>query len=199
MRMTRFLAVAAILGALCAPGVAAAANAFTIADVNMRAGPSTRFPRVAVLPEGVTVTVYGCLDGWSWCDTSWRGERGWVSGRYLEQLYRGRRVLVPEYGAIVGLPIISFHFGSYWDRWYSDRYWYRDRPRWARSWELGDWSWRDDDLDWYDDRYDRRDRARSTFRDSGDRVRRRADDDGPRIRGRGNKGCPPGLARQGVC
>src|SRR5687767_6866958 len=103
MRITHLVAGAALVGAVCAPGVAAAANAFTTGDVNMRAGPSTQFPRVRTLPEGVTVTVHGCLDGWGWCDTSWRGDRGWVSGRYLEQLYRGRRVLVPEYGARVGL------------------------------------------------------------------------------------------------
>jgi uncharacterized protein YraI len=145
MRIAYSLAGAAFLGTLCLPGVAAAATAFTTGNVNMRAGPSTQFPRVASLPEGVTVRVHGCLRQWSWCDTSWRGARGWVSGRYLEQLYRGRRVLVPEYGVSLGLPIISFQFGSYWDRWYSDRSWYRDRPRWQRQWASGDWSSRDDD------------------------------------------------------
>ncbi len=180
MRITHIMAGAALLGALCAPGAAAAANAFTTGNVNMRAGPSTQFPRVTTLPEGVTVTIHGCVSGWSWCDTSWRGWRGWVSGRYLEQLYDGRRVLVPEYGPSVGVPIISFHFGNYWDRWYSDRPWYRDRPRWRRSWEQNDWSWRDGDRDWRRDRYrdrdwsDRRDRDRD-----GDRARDR-DRDGDR-------------------
>jgi uncharacterized protein YraI len=166
------LVAGAIMGAvLCAPGIAAAANAFTTGNVNMRAGPSTQFPRVTTLPAGVTVDVYGCLSGWSWCDTGWRGWRGWVSGIYLEQMYQGRRVLVPDYGARVGLPVISFHFGSYWDRWYSDRPWYRDRPRWRSSWERGDWSWRDRDRDW--DRDWRRDRDRD--RDRVDDRWRRSD------------------------
>lgn len=214
------LAAAAIVGAvLSAPGIARAADFFTTADVNMRAGPSTRFPRVATLPAGVVVDVYGCLAGWTWCDTAWRGYRGWVSGRYLERIYRGRRVLVPDYGPRIGLPIISFHFGSYWDRWYSDRSWYRDRPRWRRSWERDDWSWRDGDWD-HKRRRDRDgdwrsdgdwdhdgdgDYRRRADRDEGTRVIRRSDDgerrrrdwDGERARRRANDDVPPGIRRRG--
>ena len=78
------------------------------------------------------------------CDTSWRGNRGWVSGRYLEALYRGRRVVVPRYATSIGLPVISFHFGSYWDDYYTGRPWYRDRQRWRKRWDTGDWNYRYD-------------------------------------------------------
>jgi uncharacterized protein YraI len=167
----RLLMMATFLGAmLTAPGIAAAANAFTTGNVNMRAGPSTQYPRVATIPRGSTVDVYGCTAEWRWCDTSWRGIRGWVSASYLETMYRERRVYVPDYGPRIGVPVITFQFGSYWDRWYSDRPWYRDRHRWDRDWRDRDWR----DRDWRDRRRVDRDRGRD--RDWDDRDDRRARD-----------------------
>ncbi len=223
MRMHRFIAGAAFLGTLAFPGIAAAANAYTTGNVNLRAGPSTNFPRVTTLPDGVTVTIHGCLRGWSWCDTSWRGERGWVSGRYLEYLYQGRRVLVPNYGTRIGLPVLSFSFGSYWDDYYSERSWYRDRPRWRQRWDSGDWDYNDDeegrrrrDVEVYSDD-DQVRRRRTTSVESDQEIeplrtknRQRIveienEDDGmsesvPRgIAKRNGKPCPPGLKKQGRC
>ena len=228
MKRISILAGAALIGALAAPGLAAAANAYTTGDVNSRAGPSVNFPRVTTLPAGVAVTIHGCLSDLGWCDTSWRGQRGWVSGRYLEYLYDDRRVLVRDYGSRIGVPIISFSFGNYWDRYYSDRPWYRDRPRWRERWEHNDWDWRDDD-----DNRRRRSAERSRDNDEdGEFRRRRVDDDQvltgstrrlsndterdeprrrsnerrgasedvPRgIRKKGGDFCPPGLAKQGRC
>lgn len=128
MNFRTLLAAAAFMGV--ATGAALAQNAYTTANVNMRAGPSTQYPRVATLPNGAAVDVHGCINGWSWCDTSWRGIRGWVSGRYLQMLYNNRRVYLPDYAPRIGIPIITFHFGNYWDRWYRDRPWYRERDRW---------------------------------------------------------------------
>ena len=222
MRKLSILAGAALVGAFVAPSVAAAANAYTTGNVNSRAGPSVNFPRVATLPAGVAVTIHGCVSDLGWCDTSWRGQRGWVSGRYLEYLYDDRRVIVQDYGRRIGLPIITFQFGNYWDRHYADRAWYRDRPRWRERWQRDDWDWGDDDRgsrrsaerDRDDDgeyrwrRVDEDVRTGSIRRFEESRreePRRRADkrrfnEDVPRgIRKKSDDFCPPGLAKQGRC
>jgi uncharacterized protein YraI len=170
------VAGAAMMGAFLAPGVAAAANAYTTGNVNSRAGPSVNFPRVATLLAGVAVTIHGCVSDLGWCDTSWRGQRGWVSGRYLEYLYDDRRVVVQDYGRRMGVPIVSFQFGSYWDRHCSDRPWYRDQPRWRERWEHSDWGWRDED-----EPRRRRYAERNRDDDEGEFCRRRVDDQVHRI------------------
>ena len=217
MKVSALLAGAALVGALVVPGVASAANAYTTGNVNQRAGPSTNFPRVSTIPAGVAVTIFGCLRDLGWCDTSWQGQRGWVSGRYLERLYDGRRVVVAEYGERIGVPIISFHFGNYWDRYYSDRSWYRDRPRWEERWARGDWDWREDRrrrvVDDDDNSEPRVVRPRHMQEDEvitgstrrlrdgdGEARRRGSSEDVPRgIRKKGDDFCPPGLAKQGRC
>lgn len=149
----------AVIGAgmtLALPGAAAADNGYSTADVNMRAGPSTRYPVVTTIPEGRSVMIYGCLSSWDWCDIDWRGNRGWVFSDYLNYDYRNRRVPVPEFRGRLDLPMIQFSFGNYWDRHYRGRPWYDNRDR------------------WYDgDRHQSRDRDRSDrdnrdHRDSGD-------------------------------
>jgi len=226
MKTFSILSRAALIVVFAAPAVAEAANAYTTGNVNSRAGPSVNFPRVTTLPAGVTVTIYGCVSDLGWCDTSWRGQRGWVSSRYLEYLYDDRRVLVQDYGRRIGVPIISFQFGNYWDRYYSDRPWYRDRPRWRERWTRNDWNWRDDDDD-----YRRRSAERTRDDDDSESRRRRVDEhqvftgstrrlssdserDEPRRRSnergsskdvprggrkQGGDFCPPGLAKQGRC
>lgn len=221
MKAFSIMAGAALIGAFVAPGIAAAANAYTTGNVNSRAGPSVNFPRVTTLPAGVAVTIHGCVSDLGWCDTSWRGQRGWVSGRYLEYLYDDRRVIVQDYGRRIGLPIISFQFGNYWDRYYSDRPWYRDRPRWRERWQRGDWNWRDDDEPLRrsaersrddDDEYRRRrvddDVLTGSIRRSEEFGReeprrrsqdRRLNEDVPRGIRKKDDFCPPGLAKQGRC
>jgi uncharacterized protein YraI len=132
-RISSFIA-AALLGTVAVPALAAAQNAVTSVDLNMRAGPATSFPVVAVIPEDAPVTVHGCIAGYGWCDTSFQGARGWVNGDYLRYFYRERYVPVVEYGPRIGLPIISFSVDSYWDRYYRTRPWYRERARWREVW-----------------------------------------------------------------
>ncbi|HEX6832612.1 MAG TPA: hypothetical protein VF132_03670, partial [Rudaea sp.] len=74
----------------------------------------------------------GCVDGWSWCDVSAGGQRGWVYGPFLQQEYEGERLSIHDGGARIGIPIISFEFGSYWNDHYRDRSWYRQRDHWSR-------------------------------------------------------------------
>jgi uncharacterized protein YraI len=147
--MNRFLklAGAALFAATLLPAAAsAAAPGYVTTNLNVRAGPGTQFPAVAVFPAGSQLTVIGCTQNFGWCDVSGRGVRGWVSGAYLEILHERRRVR-PRHGVTYGLPVITFSIGRYWDDHYRGRGWYRDRSRYERSWRddsrRGD-SWRGD-------------------------------------------------------
>ncbi|MFN3688976.1 SH3 domain-containing protein [Salinarimonas sp.] len=120
-RLAGLLIAAAAAGVLALPGDAEArARAVVVTDLNMRAGPGTAYPVLAVLPAGLPVVVYGCVGDLSWCDVDVGWERGWVSARFLAEHDRRR----PIYRVA---PIITFEFGTYWDRWYSERDFYRER------------------------------------------------------------------------
>ncbi|MQX92106.1 SH3 domain-containing protein [Sinorhizobium meliloti] len=119
---------------LLAPAIAQAAEGFATANVNMRAGPSTAYPAVTVIPAGESIEIYGCLADVPWCDVEFYDGRGWVHGRYIQALYQQRRISVgPRYYRPLGIPVVVFSFGSYWDRHYRDRDFYRDRDRWRRG------------------------------------------------------------------
>jgi len=123
------LAALALSGALAGPSVAAAqsiAYAIPYGTTNMRAGPGIDYPIVAIIRGGSAVTVYGCLSDFSWCDSSVEDIRGWVSTTRLQFEYGGNLVPFPRYYSYFDAPIIGFDFG-YWDRYYSDRPFYRDR------------------------------------------------------------------------
>nr|WP_255647716.1 SH3 domain-containing protein [Ensifer sp. IC4062] len=128
------------------PALAEAAEGFATANVNMRSGPSTRYPAVTVIPAGDPVEIHGCLADVPWCDVSFYGGRGWVAGRYVQAIYRSRRVyLEPEYYRPLGIPTVVFQFDRYWDRNYRGRDFYRDRDRWRRG---PDWVEERDQRDW---------------------------------------------------
>ena len=56
----------------------------TVTDlVHLRAGPSIEYPSVALLGRGSTVEVFGCEDGYGWCDAQIGTQRGWVDAAYL--------------------------------------------------------------------------------------------------------------------
>lgn len=133
--MKRLVAVAALALAAILPAAAPAvaqvpANGWMITSVNLRAGPGTAYPRIVVLPAGAPVAVYGCLEGYRWCDISYGEARGWVAGNYISYEYLGRRAPIIEVGPQVALPIIPFALGAYWDSHYRHRPFYRERPRW---------------------------------------------------------------------
>ncbi|MEF2554464.1 SH3 domain-containing protein [Aurantimonas sp. A2-1-M11] len=121
--------VVAFLGALSVSTTVLAATAIATTDVNLRAGPSTRYPVVNVVGNGDDVRVFGCLDSRSWCDVGYAGQRGWMSSNFLAFVDRGRRYTGPTVVERVGVPTISFSFGSYWDDHYRGRGSYRDRDR----------------------------------------------------------------------
>lgn len=132
--MTRSARLAFWLGPLLfAVSVAASAQeAFTTRSVNVRAGPDTSYPAVAVLGSGTPVEVMGCLDDWSWCDVVFADNRGWVYSPYLSYVYQGSRVPFYSYAPTFGIPIVTFSVGPYWDRYYRGRPWYGRRDFWER-------------------------------------------------------------------
>ncbi|MGO7185518.1 SH3 domain-containing protein [Rhizobium brockwellii] len=158
---------------MLAPAIAQAAEGYSTANVNMRAGPSTRYPAVAVIPAGSSVEIRGCLSDVNWCDVEFYGGRGWVSGQYVQALYQQRRVYVgPQYYRPLGIPMIRFSVDNYWDRYYRNRDFYRDRDRWSRG---PDYYYRDRDN--RDRDRDNRDRDRNWRERDGDRDGRNRDRD----------------------
>jgi uncharacterized protein YraI len=131
-RTTLLLCFAAFIAG--APALANAGPAYVLHGVNIFAGPGNDYPMVARLGPGVRVNVQGCLSDFTWCDVSFWGNRGWVFGGDLGYPYRSGRVPIVEYGPRLGLPVITFSLGSYWDHYYRGRPWYHERSRWERHW-----------------------------------------------------------------
>lgn len=128
------MGAAMLMGGLATPALAAG-FAVATSDVNLRAGPSTAYPAVDVVPYGEDVRVHGCLRGRAWCDVSFAGQRGWMSSNYIAFVDGGRRYVgLPAVEAIEP-PVISFSFGSYWDNYYRDRPFYRSYRHRDGGWD----------------------------------------------------------------
>ena len=119
---------ASIALALALPAMAQ--QAVTTDWVNLRAGPGRDYPLVARLRPDTPIQVEGCLSGYQWCDVSIGPDRGWIYAERLSYVYQDRPVPILGWGARIGLPIIGFSIGSYWDDYYRQRPWYGQRPRW---------------------------------------------------------------------
>jgi uncharacterized protein YraI len=129
--MTRKGLIGAALGvAMLAPVAAMAATAYTNNAVNMRAGPNPEFPLVASLPASAAVEIYGCVEGYTWCDVQAGYNRGWVYADYLSYPYQNQPITVISGGPSIGLPLITFSIGNYWDNYYRGRSWYGNRSYW---------------------------------------------------------------------
>ncbi len=121
-----------ILALLALVGAAAQSQeAFTRQPANVRAGPDRSYPLVSQLGPGAPVQVMGCLDDWSWCDVAFDDNRGWVYGPFLLYGVPDDRVSLYTYGPSLGIPIIGFSLGSYWDDHYRQRSWYGGRDEWS--------------------------------------------------------------------
>jgi uncharacterized protein YraI len=168
--MKKFLKAAAFVTGMVTAGAAMAAPALVTTDLNLRAGPSTGYQSVGVLPNGAIVDVRGCTTGYTWCRVNYQGYDGWASSRYLAQQsggYAGRSYSTSA--AAIGIPLIAgVVIGAALNDRDNDRYydrrdfrrdvrrdWREDRREWRRDARR---DWRDDRRDWRDDRRaDRRD------------------------------------------
>jgi uncharacterized protein YraI len=98
----------------------------------LHAGPSVEYPPIAPLAGGSLVEVYGCVEGYAWCDVQYGAYRGWVFGPTLYASYRGRPRPLLAVGATLGVGIVAFSVADYWNRFYVGRPWYRRYyGRWA--------------------------------------------------------------------
>jgi uncharacterized protein YraI len=103
---------------------AAATGGVSVTAVNMRAGPSTQYPVVTVMPQNASLTVYGCMNSQTWCDVSWGRARGWVSANYIYVVYKGQQtVLTASIIPVVGIATVAFSV-AYWDRHYHGQPWH---------------------------------------------------------------------------
>jgi uncharacterized protein YraI len=116
--------------ALALPAAVWAQVAYTTQAVNMRAGPDREYPQVAWLPSGVAVNVIGCIEDYRWCDVVAGPNRGWVYARFLSYPYQNQPMPIISGGAVLGLPLITFSIGPYWDNYYRGSPWYGNRSYW---------------------------------------------------------------------
>jgi uncharacterized protein YraI len=130
MKKTIVSAVASLI--FCAPLLARSAEGWVVADISLQAGPDTEYPSLDELAAGTPVTIAGCIEGWTWCDViAVDGERGWVPGSFLEEEYNNAPVIVLDYGPRIGIPVVSFSLGVYWDHYYRHRPFYSQRHEWT--------------------------------------------------------------------
>lgn len=129
MKRIAWLATLPLL-ALPTLALAQSTAGYTTGNVHLRAGPDFSYPLIDTLPAGAPLSVQGCTSGWEWCDVIFQDERGWIVGNFIQYDYNNQYVLVPQYGAQIGIPIVTFVIGSYWDSYYRNRPFYSQRASW---------------------------------------------------------------------
>lgn len=72
-----------VAGLVFATSAFAETTATAWTDLNLRAGPSTTYDIVSVIPASQSVVVDGCLDASNWCRVTHDQINGWASGNYL--------------------------------------------------------------------------------------------------------------------
>ena len=88
MNLARIAICAAALTALSAPSVQAA-PARLARTVDLRQGPGSGYPVIAVIPLGSLVDIGGCQR--RWCAVAWRGWTGYAPARFYPAFREGRR------------------------------------------------------------------------------------------------------------
>lgn len=128
--MKRIVWTVLVLFGLASPAAFAQTNGVVTAYVDLYAGPDISYPTIAQLPAGAPVAIQGCTAGWGWCDVITMGMRGWVAGTYVQYTYQNQPVYVADYGARIGIPIVTFSIAAYWGAYYVNRPFYRNRDYW---------------------------------------------------------------------
>ena len=128
--MKKFFAIATA-AFLSFPVLAAHADTTTVwfvpGPVDLRAGPDAAFPVVVTVPAQAHMDLQGCLQGWTWCDVSWNGDRGWVSGRDIESIYQNKTSYVTDIGETEKIPVLTYSTDTYWDSYYRKAPFYTQR------------------------------------------------------------------------
>ena len=119
MRLAKI--IAGVLTTTVLGASAAAQQADTTRQVNLRAGPDRGYPQVAYVRAGQAVYVNDCIDDYRWCDITVGSNRGWAYSKFIEYPHQDRRVVIYDNGPTLALPIVSFILGSYWNDNYRNR------------------------------------------------------------------------------
>jgi uncharacterized protein YraI len=122
--------VAGVVALTLSCGAQAAAG-FATRTINLRAGPGD-YPTVSSVPGSAPLQIYGCIEGYRWCDVMWKNQRGWAPGDALQYQHEGRRVGLYDGGVVVEVPVTTFEVEPYWHEHYLHRPFYRDRDRYYR-------------------------------------------------------------------
>lgn len=133
MRTKLLLAGLAFTAVVCSATSALAAAGYVARTANLRAGPGTEYPVVAQIRRGTSLDINGCIENWNWCDVDAGPYRGWMRGDIVQAIYHKRRVEIIQAAPVIGIPVITFNIGPYWDTHYRSRPFYRDRARWVHD------------------------------------------------------------------
>jgi len=117
-----------------APTAIAQVTATLTAGVHMRAGPDIFYPSVMIMPPGAGVQVFGCVQGFGWCDVQFGLNRGWVDAAFLQAPGPGGPIIIATSPAMIGVPVVPFAFNTYWSTWYVGRPWYSRRAFYQSHW-----------------------------------------------------------------
>ncbi|GAW42257.1 Bacterial SH3 domain protein [Brevundimonas sp. SH203] len=125
-----------LLTGFAQPARAASIDGYSVGNLNIRSGPSVRFPPVGVLGAGTVMTVHGCVSHYRWCDVSASGVRGWAPGGQIQIVDEERGVYLPSRAGAMQIPLITFQIESYWRDHYRDYDFYGDYDDWDHyQWE----------------------------------------------------------------
>lgn len=129
-----FLSLSALMALFSFSPVAGAAEAYTTTAIHMRAGPDADFPIVATLQRGERIELLDCIEGAEWCEveTSY-GERGWTASYYLQTSYNGQTIGARDFAYDGGTRIVIFQTAPYWDRYYRNKSFYKNRDQWSNG------------------------------------------------------------------
>ena len=130
--LKRMKAMALLLTVLLVAPLASLAQAMAYASktLNLRAGPDRAYPVVAIVPAGVALSVSACLPDYRWCDVVAGASRGWVYAGNIVVPYQGANVPLLHFGATLGIAVVTFSLGNYWDDHYRLFPWYPQRQLW---------------------------------------------------------------------
>jgi len=123
------LAASALLSSAALPASALAADGIAVQSGTLRAGPASDYPAVGHVRSGETLTIYGCIRGYTWCDVETDANRGWFRGDRIAFIRHGHRVYLPDVAPDLGIGIVGFGVDQYWQDHYRNRPFYHQVQR----------------------------------------------------------------------